>query len=415
MVFWVLATLFALVAAAFVAVPLLYTGGAHAVQSDSQRDENLRLFAERQRELAAELEAGGLGADEHAALLLELQQSLLDDVSAGEAGAVPTASRGSRPWLLALLIAAAVPVVALTLYSRWGFIDDVELMDLFRQSLAAQGDADRASALVVELGKVVKDDAERPWAWYFLGENFASLGMFNEAQIAYLQAAERLVGEPEESLVLGRAALALYIKSEFAFTAELEELIARARAINPNEIAIIQLLAADAQNRGDYAEAIANWRLLIQSDPNSLEAQSLRAEIANAQRLLREQEGGAEAGDEIGTGPVLDVQIAAAEGLALEPGWRVFVAVRNAEREGMPPLAARDLLVSDLPLTVSLDSSSAVGPFDLSAADLVRVSVLVSRSGTATPMPGDYRVVSDDFAHNGQHAVISLTLTERVE
>ena len=193
----------------------------------------------------------------------------------------------SRGWLVIGLIAVSLPAVSVTLYQRWGFIDDVQVMELFQESLAAQGDVAAASALVTELGELVKNGSENPWVWYFLGENFATIGRFNEAEISYRQAAERLSEQPEEALVLGRAALALYIKSEFRFTPELNALIEQAQAINPNEIAVIQLLAADAQNRGDYAAAIDNWSILIQLDPNSPEAQALRGEIANAQRLLR--------------------------------------------------------------------------------------------------------------------------------
>ena len=47
---------------------------------------------------------------------------------------------------------------------------------------------------------------------------------------------------------------------------------------------------------------------------------------------------------------------------------RVFVAARNADREGMPPLAAISLVVGNLPIMVQLDNSLAVGPFDLSSA-----------------------------------------------
>ena len=219
MLFWVLASSLALVAVAFFVVPLLRGSVADRSVEDKQRDENLLLFAERERELEAELSAGTIDAQEHGTLLRELQLSLLDDVNAGEPGSDDatksrlsgTESQRSSPMWLAVLVAVMLPAGALSLYQRWGFIEDVTLMDLFQQTLAAQGDATAASALVVDLGKVVREDEDKPWAWYFLGENFATLGMFNEAQIAYLQAAERLQGEPEEALVLGRAALALYI------------------------------------------------------------------------------------------------------------------------------------------------------------------------------------------------------------
>lgn len=409
MLFWTLAALLAVMAIAFFVIPFYRAnGGDEEAVGSVQRSENLLLFAERESELAEDLAAGEIDSEEHATLLRELQQSLLDDVQDTRPKRVPIAI-SSRGWLVIGLIAVSLPAVSVTLYQRWGFIDDVQVMGLFQESLAAQGDIVAASALVTELGELVKNGSENPWVWYFLGENFATIGRFNEAEISYRQAAERLSGQPEEALVLGRAALALYIKSEFRFTPELNALIEQAQAINPNEIAVIQLLAADAQNRGDYAAAIANWRILIQLDPNSPEAQALRGEIANAQRLLRE-----ESGEEI-VGPEIEVRLALAEGLSLDPNLRVFVAVRSAEREGMPPLAAVGLSVADLPMTISLDNSSQVGPFNLSSADLVRVSALVSLNGTANPSRGDYRVVSDDFAHNGQHAIVTLTISDEVE
>ena len=409
MLFWTLAALLAVMAIAFFVIPFYRAnGGDEEAVGSVQRSENLLLFAERESELAEDLAAGEIDSEEHATLLRELQQSLLDDVQDTRPKRAPIAI-SSRGWLVIGLIAMSLPAVSVTLYQRWGFIDDVQVMGLFQESLAAQGDVAAASALVTELGELVKNGSENPWVWYFLGENFATIGRFNEAEISYRQAAERLSGQPEEALVLGRAALALYIKSEFRFTPELNALIEQAQAINPNEIAVIQLLAADAQNRGDYAAAIANWRILIQLDPSSPEAQALRGEIANAQRLLRE-----ESGEEI-VGPEIEVRLALAEGLSLDPNLRVFVAVRSAEREGMPPLAAVGLSVADLPTTISLDNSSQVGPFNISSADLVRVSALVSLNGTANPSRGDYRVVSDDFAHNGQHAIVTLTISDEVE
>ena len=409
MLFWTLAALLAVMAIAFFVIPFYRAnGGDEEAVGSVQRSENLLLFAERESELAEDLAAGEIDSEEHATLLRELQQSLLDDVQDTRPKRAPIAI-SSRGRLVIGLIAVSLPAVSVTLYQRWGFIDDVQVMGLFQESLAAQGDVVAASALVTELGELVKNGSENPWVWYFLGENFATIGRFNEAEISYRQAAERLSGQPEEALVLGRAALALYIESEFRFTPELNALIEQAQAINPNEIAVIQLLAADAQNRGDYAAAIANWRILIQLDPNSPEAQALRGEIANAQRLLRE-----ESGEEI-VGPEIEVRLALAEGLSLDPNLRVFVAVRSAEREGMPPLAAVGLSVADLPTTISLDNSSQVGPFNLSSADLVRVSALVSLNGTANPSRGDYRVVSDDFAHNGQHAIVTLTISDEVE
>ena len=106
--------------------------------------------------------------------------------------------------------------------------------------------------------------------------------------------------------------------------------------------------------------------------------------------------------------------VSLASGLELNSGLRVFVAARNADREGMPPLAATDLVVGNLPMTIRLDNSSAVGPFNLASAENVYVSALVSRAGVATPQSGDYRVVSESFSHNNEQAEVSLIISEKV-
>lgn len=134
----------------------------------------------------------------------------------------------------------------------------------------------------------------------------------------------------------------------------------------------------------------------------------MRSNIAAAQAMM------AEGSDDVATGPAIDVNLSLGEGLELDPNLRVFVAARNAEREGMPPLAATSLDVGSLPATIRLDSSDAVGAFNLASAETIYISALVSYSGSANPQTGDYRVVSENITPNGQHAVLSLVIDQRV-
>ena len=102
------------------------------------------------------------------------------------------------------------------------------------------------------------------------------------------------------------------------------------------------------------------------------------------------------------------------EGLNLDPNLRVFIAARNAERQGMPPLAASSIDVGSLPTTIRLDSSNAVGAFNLASAETIYISALVSFSGSANPQTGDYRVVSENITPNGQHAALTLVIDQRI-
>ena len=418
--FWLLTICLFIAAALFVVVPLWSANRGGAQESIQLRKAaNIALFHERNDEFEAELAEGNLDQSQFDALILELQQGLLADVDSAAQAAAPEPAKtkpkqsqlrgsGIIRNIIPLALVLFMSVLAYSLYNQWGYIDDVELMDLFRRTVNNTADIEETRSLIVSLGEVVQADADKEWAWYFLAENFANLNMFSEAQIAYRQAANRIEEGPEKALILGRVALAMYITAGLEFTPGILEVVEEARALNPNEISILQLLAADADQRQDYKSAIAYWRLLIQASPSSEQARLLRESIAAAQILM------ADSGQDVDAGPVVEVTLTLFEGIELDPNLRVFIAVRNAQREGLPPLAATQLRVADLPATIRLDNASAVGPFNLSSADTVFVSALVSFAGTANPSTGDYRVVSENFVHNGQHAVIDLVLSERV-
>jgi len=415
--FWIFTAILFVMAVGFVLLPLWARNRAESfVEDASRKNENIALFQERSDELENELASGNLSQAEFDVLIQEMQQSLLADVSDEEltikskTQKEKKAAAKSPAYILAipLLLCLFMPLAAYGLYAEWGFKNDVELMGLFQRSVNNRDNPQESQELIISLGEVVQADDDRPWAWYFLAENFASIGMFTEAEIAYTQSAGRMEESPEKALVLGRVAMAKYILAEFTFTADILEVIDEARAINPNEISILQLIAADAEEREDFATAIEYWRLIIQSNPNSEQAQTLRRSIAIAQQRL------AGDGQDVAAGPTIEINLSLAEGLELDGNLRVFVAVRNAAQEGLPPLAATDLTVADLPANIQLDNSYAVGPFNISSADTVFVSASVSFTGSATPTTGDYRSQSDNFSHNGQRAVLSLEIVDRV-
>jgi cytochrome c-type biogenesis protein CcmH len=402
-------------AVGFVLLPLWIRNKAESfVEDASRKNENIALFHERSDELENELSSGNLSQAEFDVLIQEMQQSLLLDVSDEE---LTTKSKREEKaaakspaynLVIPLLLCLAMPLVAYGLYDEWGFKTDVELMGLFQRTVSNRDNPQESQDLIISLGEVVQADDDLPWAWYFLAENFASIGMFTEAEIAYTESAGRMEETQEKALVLGRVAMAKYILAEFTFTADILEVIGEARAINPNEISVLQLIAADAEEREDFETAIEYWRLIIQSDPNSEQAQTLRRSIAIAQQRL------AGDGQDVAAGPTIEINLSLAEGLEIDGALRVFVAVRNAVQEGLPPLAAIDLTVADLPANIQLDNSYAVGPFNISSAETVFVSASVSFTGSATPTSGDYRSQSENFSHNGQRAVISLEIIDRV-
>jgi cytochrome c-type biogenesis protein CcmH len=417
------------VAALFVLFPLWRHYRPAASGEEIRTETNLGIFGERQRELQNELAQGNLDADQYEALLLELKKSLLSDTvkAAGKKATSPSkqeqkSSAGkkglskkgpNKEWLnkaIPVAMVVLIPIVAFVMYERWGYLSDIQLMGLYEQTIDPNNDEQQTRDLVISLGRVVQEDESNQWAWYFLGRNFSNLGMFNEAEIAFQRSSDLMVDGPDKAATLGLLAQIKYLLAEGELNDEVLEVIELARSINPSENASLQLLSVDAEIKGDYQAAIGYWRLMIQANPNSALAQQLRQRITEAQRLIA-QEGGTD----LDQGPSIEVNVSLADGLVLPAGLRLFVAARNAQQEGMPPLAATDLRADDLPATVTLDNSMAITPmFNLASADTIYVTATVSLTGSANVQSGDYRVVSENFAHNNQHAVIDLVIRDTV-
>ena len=421
--FWIVTVGLFLLAALFVVGPLWLRASSQPADSGELRKQaNIALFQERSDELEAELSAGNLDQQQFNLLLSELQLGLLADVELEDEAALSVNVRPKKAsnnrgalkslntltFLMPLAFILALPVLAYGLYSHWGYIDDVQVMDLFQRTVDNQGDSNETRELIVALGELAQTNPDMPWAFYFLAENFAAVGLFEEAQIAYQRAADLLEATPEKALVLGRIAMAMYINSEFEFSSQIRAVIDEARAINPNEMSVLQLLAADAEQREDYSDAIDYWRLMIQIDPTGEFAQELRFRIAAAQEILSGRDGEA-------AGPRISVTLSLSPEVDLTPDLRVFLAVRNAEQDGLPPLAALDTTVSALPASFQLDNTAAVGPYDLSSAESVYVTALVSFRGVATPFPGDYRAESQTLTLDADAEVaLELVLSERL-
>lgn len=407
--FWIFCVLLALLAAGFIAVPLWRAGRGTAAAGETDRIQaNIALFRERKQELEAEFAAGDLEQDQLDALLLELQKSLLIDVEAVEQPRRTTDSETlswrSGVFLAPLVLMLLLPLAAWLMYQQWGQLDDVELMDQFQRTVQNENDPEVARELVLSLGQIVQEDPERPWAWYFLGENLSTLGMFDVANSAYRQAAGRLTNDAEKALALGRAVLTAYIMEQLRITPEIQELIDETLELNPDEPNVLQLLASNAQERQDYDAAIGYWRRLSQLNPNS---QMARQSIAELQRLR-------DGTDTATGGPAIEVTVSIAGSLQLDPRLRVFIAARNALVDGMPPLAVAALTVADLPAQVRLDDSLAVGPFNLSSAESVYVSALVSQAGTANRASGDYFAESEAFSLASPPESLELVISEIV-
>ena len=382
----------------------------------SRKEQNISLFEDRRSSLDRDLRENLISRELHMQLTTELKSSLLEDISEDKDESY-VHQKLSKPHLLAAIFSVLlIPVASYSLYGHWGFSQHEDIRSLYERTAANRDDLEETRELIAALGAVVMEESESsplPWAWYFLGENFSMLGLYSEAEVAYRQSSDRLSEETEQALSLGRLALVRYILDEFVLTPRVSAAIEQARLRNPNETAVLQILASDAETRKDYSEAIANWRLLIQANPNSPQSNLLRQKISDAQFLLVPSENNVLAADNM-TSPLINVSLSLADGLDVAGDTIIFVAARDANKEGLPPLAVVVLSVKDLPSVITLTNAQAVGPFNLSSAEAINVSALISYSGVANPNSGDIRVVSESILLSDVPSELSLILSSRI-
>jgi cytochrome c-type biogenesis protein CcmH len=226
---------------------------------------------------------------------------------------------------------------------------------------------------------------------------------------------------PQDADSLVDLADVLAVQAERRMSPESIELIDRALAIDANHTKALALAGIAAFQRGDPAQAVAAWQRAIATAPEGHPiAAELKATLDQARQMAQAgapgAAGGPGAGAQAGGGPgptgtdtspspastapagaeAITGRISIAPALAAraQPDDTVFVFARPAEGSRMP-LAIQRHRVRDLPLEFTLDDRHAMSPAArLSSVPSVVVGARVSRSGNATPQPGDLQGVS---------------------
>lgn len=157
---------------------------------------------------------------------------------------------------------------------------------------------------------------------------------------------------------------------------------------------------------GQLDQAAAAFQHVLSLQPGHDRAQEGLAQVQAmvAQQTAATATGAAPTGNAVatpaapGAGLSGRVELAPALATLVAPGDTVFVFARPAQGSRMP-LAIVKRQVRDLPFDFTLDDSSAMTPqARLSQATAVVVGARISRTGQATPRPGDFEALSSPMA-----------------
>ena len=387
-VFWVIAVLLAAGALAFVLPPLL--GRRRRAPGATHDATNVAVYRDQLRELEADRAAGTLARDQYDEARRELEARLLDDVRVSGTG-----THAAKPGRMAAVAAGiAIPLVSILLYFAVGTPNA-----LLPQP--AGGDShgitlQQIEGLVERLAARMKESPDDATGWAMLGRSYAVLDRYPEAASAYANAVKR---SPPDAQLLADYADALAMAQGRRLQGEPERIIAQALKVDPKNVKALALAGTIAFEKKNFKGAIGEWRKILEVvPPDSDMADSIRDSIADAEKLaggtaqaqpVPKPAAASAPGAVSGT-----VRLAPALAPKVAPADTVFVFARPADGPRMP-LAVVRKQVRELPAAFTLDDTMAMATgMKLSDHPRVVVGARISKSGSATPQPGDLEGLS---------------------
>ncbi|MGE5169311.1 MAG: c-type cytochrome biogenesis protein CcmI [Rudaea sp.] len=423
--FWLTALVLVVGTVTALVWPLLRTRAA--APSAPEAAANTDIYRDQKRQLDLELAAGAITAAERDAQIAELTARLGAEIAAGSPPPAQASPRSA--YIAALVLVAVIPVSALVLYLTFGGISSLQVATQAGEE--PQMSHEQIVAMVEKLATRMKEHPEDPKGWQLLARAYAAMGRFPESVAAFKEAAAR---SPPDASLLADWADALAMQNQ-TLQGEPARLVAQALALDPAHPKALSLAATAALERKDYDGAIAEWRKLKSIvPPDGEDAKDIDAMIAEAEAAKR----GAPAPPALGraargapaTSPATaasappDAENASPSAAAFSISGRVVLDPKLRERTApndalfifaravngpRMPLAVIRGTAGELPRAFTLDDSMAMTPAArLSSANEVVVEARISKSGSATPSPGDLRGASAPVKPGARDVLITI-------
>ncbi len=388
---------------------------------DPLADSRRRLAALEANRTAGRIDDTAYQADRRA-----LEREIADRLLAGEAPSTAPAGASPRARPSGRLVAALVVIVLGVAVAGYAVKGSPQLARAGLGGAAyAEAGAPAASgantreaslqqiaAMVDSLAARLKDKPDDAEGWFMLARSYTVLGRFADSLPAYATA-DRL--RPNNAPLLADWADATAAARNSIVDPAAVALIERALAADADQPKALALAGTADYERGDYSGAIRRWqRLADRLTPGSELRQQVDASIADARSKgglaapstmpTAAAASGAAAGQAVSGTVTLSPAVAA----GAAPGDTVFVFARAASGPRMP-LAVKRATVAELPLTFRLDDSMAMTPaMTISKADRIVVSARISKSGNATPQPGDLQGESAPVSPGASDLAITI-------
>lgn len=430
-----------LVAVCCVCLPLWFGGRANP--DADRRSQVLGILRQQAQELEADKAAGRIDADEYAESKMELERRVLEETKQDEAE--KSGKTSMAPKILAVVCLVAIPAATVAGYLALGRYtamnpDFIAMME--QQSPNSRGHSQaEMQKMLDDLRARLKEDPRNANGWFMLARATAQMNRFDESVEAFKKLNELIPGNAD--LIADMADMMAAANGK-VITPDIEKLLKKALNIDPRQWKALALLAIQAWDRQQYAQAAAYWERLLKVVPSDFpDRDQIQSNIVEAKRLggvndsisavsptASEQnavDGGAE-GAAAGTSntqsfmrqspvptasPATVRQVSGTVTISDElkskakPDDVVFIYARPAQGSRMPVAFTRTT-AKELPYNFTLTDSMtmAMGADTLRNVDVVIVGARISKTGNFMPQPGDLQGEMPNAVEVGDRGVV---------
>ncbi|MEO5660016.1 MAG: c-type cytochrome biogenesis protein CcmI [Polaromonas sp.] len=415
--FWIVAVLLIAAALLFILTPLLRK--EEVAHPHALRDEvNLMVLRDQLHELDADMAAGTIDAVAYESSRRELERRVAEDVQPGTALATAVPRKNT----VGLLVGLSLPAIAVSLYFLLGNPGGLDPAQTAAPKEAAhEVTEEQIQSMVTALAQRLKDSPDDVQGWSMLARSYNALGRFSEASDAYARLVKLVPGNAD---MLADYADTLAMSLNKSLQGEPEKLITRALEADPKNIKALALSGSAAFERRDFPVAITQWKKILAIVPADSDlARSTNDSIGEAQKqatgkpaLVPTPVAAAPSAAATAAGTTAaaaevsgTVELDAALRSQVADTDTVFIFARAAQGPKFP-LAVLRKQVKDLPVAFVLDDSMSMIPdAKLSSFPMVVVGARVSKSGSATPTPGDLEGLTEPVRPGAKNLKIRIS------
>ena len=366
-----------------------------ANEINSRSNANTQSYQHSLLKLEQQLNDNRINAAEFETLKTELSRKLIQDEAHQEQQLVV----GKRTIVWPIIASVFTITLSISLYLKLGAVDQLDTPAQVSADNPHSG-LSREQQLALALQEMelqVSQNPKNSQYLFQLAHAYIAAAEFDKAVDSFNQLIE-LEGEHAE--FIGPQAQALYYKNSQKINPEIEALIARALALDPQDTSTLVLLGMDNFVHSKYADAITDWQKALNTKRPGVDVVAIEGAINEAKKRLSLT--GEKLPEPPKARPSASVQIQVSISKELTGQYNqdqtVFIYAIPVKGARMP-LAAIKLTVADLPKLVTLDDSLAMTPMaKISNHKQVQLFAIISKSGSAGIKTGDLQGLVKDAA-----------------